>query len=313
MKVRYELPLKGTLRLTSTNPIDFENWRFEFQVDAETGFANRLIIEMLGIPRENWPTLSPAKHDPTALLPRFPFDVNPKTRRFAGIEPFVINLEGILSLHGLEAILFEEVSEKWVPESESEAVGMMSGYSLSPPQVRALAEPLDAIQLACCIVAARCPESETMALALFRAAQTHMQSRQFIYAIRCSYFCIEHLFANGKHGKRQTIEQFSKADELTSTIKALFFDGPHESFEKTKPKYKELKGAATPSDVLEFIFGLRGLVQHAGLYHTGRWHPSRQYAFQHEAICLFNVAELICDRIVTVKMNQALKTGPPHV
>ena len=139
-----------------------------------------------------------------------------------------------------------------------------------------------------------------------------MQSRQFIDAIRCSYFCIEHLFAKGKHGRRQTIEQFSKADELTSTIKALFFDGPHESFEKIRSIYKELKAAATPSDVLEFIFALRGLVQHSGRYHTGKWHPSRQYAFQHEAICLFNVVELICDQIVTGKMNQTMKAHRQH-
>ncbi len=268
---------------------------------------------MRDIPRENWPILLPAKLDPDAILPQFPFDVNPKAHRFADIEPFVINLEGILSLHGLEAIALEELSEKWVPESEPEKVGMMSGYSFSAPQVRTFAEPLDAKQLASCIVAAGCPESETVALAHFRAAQTHMQSRQFIDAIRCSYLCIEHLFANREHRRRQTIEQFSKADELTSTIKELFLDGhQHDSFEKIRPKHKELKGAVTTSDVLEFIFGLRGLVQHAGQNHTGKWHPSRQYAFQHEAVCLFNVAEQICDRIVTEKMNQTLKGKLAH-
>jgi hypothetical protein len=312
MKVRYELPLKGALCITNTSPIEFEDWRFEFQTDEQTSFANRLIIEIPDVPPENWPTLSPAKHDPDALLPRFPFDVNPKAHRFSHIEPFVINLEGILSLHGLEAIVFEEVGERWIPESESEKVSMLSGYSKSPPQVRAVSEPLNAKQLACCIVAAGCPESETVALALFRVAQTHMQSRQFIDAIRYSYLCIEHLFAKGMHKRRQTIEQFSKSEELVSTIKALFLDVPHESFQKIKPKYKELKCAKDPSDFLEFMFGLRGFVQHASRHRTGRWHPSRQYALQHEAVCLFNVAEVICDRIVTGKIHQALKVHLPR-
>jgi hypothetical protein len=52
MKVRYTIPVRGTLRLTSTDPIKYESWNFEFRVDGETGFVNALIIEVLNIPRD---------------------------------------------------------------------------------------------------------------------------------------------------------------------------------------------------------------------------------------------------------------------
>jgi hypothetical protein len=92
-------------------------------------------------------------------------------------------------------------ARKWIAESDSEKMSMMGEWSWLSPPLQTVSEPLNPQGLACCVVAAGCAESETVALALFRVAQTHMQSRQFIDVIRLSYLCLEHMFAHGKSSR----------------------------------------------------------------------------------------------------------------
>jgi hypothetical protein len=303
MKVRYSFPVTGTLRHGCAGALKLHDWSFEFHVDPLSGFVDRLTVEIGKISKDNWPTLTDAKPDPNAKIPQFPFVINPTALRFSDIEPALVNLESILSVFGLEEVGFAERNEEWIPEDDSEMVSMHKGWSFSKRRPQILSEALSTEELARCIVAAGIESSETIALALFRVAQAELQADRFLETIRYSYFCIEHLFANGKSRQRATVEELSRSEELISTIRTLFFEEVHSSFEKIRSKYRDLQNATSPDGFIKFIVRQRGLVQHAGTYRAGRlWHPSRQRAYENEAICIFNVVEAICERIVREKL-----------
>jgi hypothetical protein len=78
MKVRYTLPVRGMMRLSEDGVVEWTGMRFRFLTDADTGFVKTLELEVLDVPRDEWPTLVPAEQDPDATIKWFPFDTNPK-------------------------------------------------------------------------------------------------------------------------------------------------------------------------------------------------------------------------------------------
>jgi hypothetical protein len=71
------MPVRGSLRLATQEPVELGDFSFRFEVAADTGFARKLIMEIANVPREHWPTTTYVEPDPHATIPRWPFEVNP--------------------------------------------------------------------------------------------------------------------------------------------------------------------------------------------------------------------------------------------
>lgn len=311
MKVRYTFPVRGKLRTSGTGELRLYEWLFRFETGADREYVERLVVEIFDIPKENWPTLTAVEQDPNAATPTFPFAVNEQAHSFREIEPQVINLESYLSIFGLEEIVFTELSVEWVPEDGDETAGMQSGFSLLPGRKDDPAEPLSNQELARCIVTANSETNRTVGLAHFRVAQTNFYQGRYIETIRHAYLCLEQLFANGKHQKNAVIKEFQKSNKLTLAItKKCFNDtAPDKHFVLVCEKYEKLSEATKVEDILVFLFGLRGQLQHAKPGAHSKWHPSRQHEYEAEALFLINLAGDICFEIVVNDM-QGVTTDP---
>ena len=305
MKVRYTFPVRGRLRKSGTGEIELSEWLFRFEGDAGTEDVKRLIVEISDIPKENWPTITTVEQNPNADIPTFPFAVNENAHGFQEIEPHLVNLESYLSIFGLEEIVFSELSVKWIPGDCDEIAGLQSGYSQLPGTPDDPADPLSDEELARCIVTANSGTNKTSGLAHFRVAQNNFYQRRYIETVRHAYLCLEQLFANGKHQKNAAIKEFLKSEELTSVIKTMCFDdtAPDKHFGLLLEKHQKLSDATNVVDVLEFLFHLRGELQHAKSGTRANWHPSRQQEFKAEACFLINLAADICFQIVIGDMQ----------
>src|ERR1700720_2826627 len=113
MRVRYTLPVHGTLRKETDEPIVLNDYRFEFVTDPLLGFIKELVVEISGIPNDQWPTLTAVEQDASAPIPRFPFETNKNTLRFSQIESHLRNLENYLSVFGFGGIEFSRLKEEW--------------------------------------------------------------------------------------------------------------------------------------------------------------------------------------------------------
>lgn len=300
MRVRYSLPVRGTLRVVDGASIKFNDHTFRFETDKKSGYVVELIVELANVDKDHWPTISQVEQDSNTRIPRFPFEVNVNVLRFTTTEPYITNLEGYLSIFGLEAIGFEQLKEEWVPDSDDERTSMLSGYTVSRTRDEPIAEPLKDSDLARCIVAASKSDLETEALAFFRMGQLFFHDGLYVDSIKYLYLCIEHLFANRKTSKDKTLSEFRKHSELKSAIEALFFKAPHKPFERVRAKYQKRFYNANADDFLEFFFHLRGATQHAR--QSIKWHPSRQRDFEDEALCMMHLVEEICISIVNRKL-----------
>jgi hypothetical protein len=300
MKVRYTLPATGVLQTGSDDPITLRDWSFQFEKDVTTGFISKLVVEISKVPSENWPTQTLVRQDPTAKIPRFPFETNKNVLRFSEIEPKLRNLEGILSVFGLERFEFGHLREEWIREEGDEIVGMLSGFSVQPGKREPLSPPLSSHQLARCIVASNTPETDALFLAYFRVAQSHFLDRLYIETIKFSYLCLESLFSNGKTKNKAILDEFKKNAELSKIVSSVLFESPTGLVRQFLSKHPDV---ASTSEVLTFFVQLRGRLQHANRHPALSWHPSNQREFEYEAGVIFTIAEEICFSRVKEKMK----------
>jgi hypothetical protein len=169
MKVRFTMPVRGTLQIENTGEITSSNMVFRFSANQQTGFVDQLEVEMLDVLKENWPTLTRVEQDPNGTFPRFPFDTNPNAIQLNKFVPQIINLESLLSVFGLEEIDIALAKHEWISEPNDEETGILASMKLSKSEPEPVADPLSNETLARAIQASAGLETETAGLAHFRA------------------------------------------------------------------------------------------------------------------------------------------------
>jgi hypothetical protein len=237
------MPVRGTLRIASKEPLVLDGFTFQFETDASSGNVNKLTMEIADVPRQHWPTITHIGQDPNATIPRWPFERNKDALRFNAYEQYLINLESYPSVFGLEAIEFHRLSEEWLRDPDDEMVGMEAGFSIGEREISLVFDPLSMMTVARCIAASKTSEGDTLTMAHFRVGQMHFQNGLYVEAIRHLYFCLEHEFADGQFKRPTTIAAFSASKGLSEIANELFFANKHPQFERLRTKYESLRGA----------------------------------------------------------------------
>jgi len=314
MKVCYVFNVRGVLTVENAQPVELCDWTFHFETDDETGFVNKLVVECRNIPKEKWPTVVEIEQDPKAEKPRFPFDKNPNAFQYSDIHRKIVNLESILSVFGLTAIDFSTMQEKWIPEGDDEVASMMAGWNHKRQPIQAVTEPLSNLDLAKCIVTSNLDEKEIAALAHFRIAQEHLFNQRFLETIRHLFFVLEHEYGPNKFVKSKQLEKiFASNTDLISTIQEVLLDAEHVSFNILSGKLRQTAyDTSTAHGFLHYIVNLRGTIQHANRDKYESWHPSRDEAFEHDAISLMNVVETICSKRVNALIAKRARHDEPQ-
>lgn len=305
MKVKFTMPIRGTLQLQHAGEIVFPDMVFRFVADSATGFVDRLELEVLNVPQDKWPTLIKVEQDPKAKVPRFPFNVNPNAIQLTTYVPQIINLESILSVFGLEEIDIASTKHEWITEPSDEQVGILQGMAPGERKPEPFAEPLSDETLARAVVASNGLESETGGLAHFRAGLALFHATRYIDAVRYFYLCIEYLYAQGHHNKKQTLLALNSASQLVASIDhTLSSVTPAKAaLQRLSKKYPQLAGSVTAEVFIDWMFHLRGNIQHGNPKSPTTWHPSRQRDFEQEAVLLLNIAYDVCWEISIARLR----------
>jgi hypothetical protein len=311
MKVRFTLPVRGVLRVQAAVPISLNAWSFEFR-ENDNGFVDQICIEIDQIPEENWPTISESKIKEINGVPVFPFVRNPTAVSFQEIKDKILKLEGYLAPFGLTAIDFNLVKEEWFPGKNDKEVSLFSGFSLQKGTPEPICDPIGIEFTSKLIVASNLENNIGNAVSYFRMAQFQLMSGYYIESIRYFYFFFEFLFGNGKHKKTQVLAEFDKSQKFKDYVQRQVYKEPSNEFLRTTRKYETLAKNPGSYGFFEFLFDLRGAVQHASKNSPKRWHPSLQEEFEDEAVCLMHLAEVICFDLVvehTKEVKYAASAG----
>jgi hypothetical protein len=294
MKVRYILPARGALRISDPQPIILNDWYFYFQVDDKTDYVNKIIIEIHNVPEENWPTLYHVEQDPSADIPRFPFEVNKSVLRFNEIRDKIVNLESILSVFGLWAIDYSSMEEKWESQEGDKESSIFSGWKCERNSNSSCAAPVGNNLISRCIIAAGSSTSDFVSIAHFRLGREHFENFRYIESIRHLFFFLEYEYGEGKYSKNDLKNKFMSSSELIKVINEEFNRDSDGSAKKITEKIKQTKGTVSEEDFIDYIINLRGQIQHANVHTFKKWHPSRDEEFEYDAILLMNVVGSIC-------------------
>lgn len=285
MRVRYRLPVAGTLRLESSFPVWTQFFTYTFEVD-ENGVVTHLNASAAVPDKSMWPRITP---DPK---PGVKAHIQLTSPYFPVLKRDVQAAAGVLALFGVDEISTEDAEEFWEPDSpeEKEALALFSFKRSreSKPPTEWPRLPFD-LAARCLLIAGRAADFEA-ALNFFRKGRLDVKAEQYIDAVLDFLFMVETTYANGKFKTAQVEAEYLASTELCGLIADALGEPSlranvrghgriEESFRRT---YLD----KTPEEIIPHLVELRGELHHHTSRKSGIWHPADHIRFGADAFFL---------------------------
>jgi hypothetical protein len=285
VRVRYRLPVTGTLRLEFSFPVRTQFFTYTFEVD-ENGVVTHLNASAAVPDKSMWPRITP---DPQ---PGVKAHIQLTSPYFPVLKRDVQAASGVLALFGVDEISTEEVEESWEPDGpeEKEALSLFS-FKRSRESKPSTEWPRLSFDLAAraLLVAERAADFEA-ALNFFRKGRLDVKSEQYIDAVLDFLFMVETTYANGKFKTAQV-----EAEYLASTeLRRLIADALREPallanvrvHGRIEQSFQQIYMGKTPEEIIPYLVGLRGELHHHTSRKSGMWHPTDHIRFGADAFFL---------------------------
>ncbi len=298
MRLRFTIPVTGSLALAEDGSIDFSEMRFQFISNKESQRVDAIIFEIDSIPIERWPTLREASIKEKDGIPVFALETNPNAVNINEYKEHLIQLESILSVFGLERLDITHAKTEWLPAKDDPHLGMLSAWEMQPGERQLIADPLNNRALAAAVVASRAMHDASIALGHFRAAKLFLAERFYIDSARYSLFAIEFLYSGGHFKKKQVVDSYSASPELLQNLKDSwdYLDGSIR--QRIARRHQSDFTDPDQPNFPRFLFNLRGFLEHSSAKRSANWHPSRHDEYESEALFLFSATHGLCWDIV---------------
>jgi hypothetical protein len=209
-----------------------------------------------------------------------------------------MNLEGILSAYGFEAIDTGIRETSWIAENEDEKQLIhLTTYRVS--RRRKDGPPLPPDIMARSIMASHGAHDIEVPLAFYRKAFASYKQSRFLESCYDYFFFLECLFADSKVKKAEVQKKFRESTQLQEAIrKSIGGDFFASELAQISPsRYKELI-EKSESEISDFLVDFRGEIHHYKSRHRKKWHPSRPKEAEFEATLFRNISYNIAIKLI---------------
>ncbi len=284
--MKYKYSVDGDLRFQNDLMFEFKGRSYEFKTD-EQDFLTEIVVSVKAEADKYAPQIMPLtddvakyhihiKDEPTSVF------IKEETR----------NLEGILSLFGLDEVDLTYPEISWIPENEEEKAKIhMPKFKAGINQDKPLSELLPPDLMARAIMASYDSFDWQIPFTFYRKARVDYKNGWFLEACYDYFFLLEYLFADGKFKTNEVKKNFKAAPELQAAIKQVLNDKSITQYLQTisQKKYDEIVNGKTAEEISDFFVDLRGKIHHQSKKHKKGWHPANQQDFKFEAELFANV------------------------
>lgn len=286
MKIRYQFPVTGRVRLQFHFPVSVGPFTYEFEVDKD-GVLYRLSAVASVPDRSMWPVVQEKPAPGVAL------GINLSSPFFEVLKKDIRAVVGVLSLFGLDDIDINAVEESWEPDSpeeknELQLFGFKVEHTKTPPSTWPYS-PFDVVARA--FLSASRSEGFETALHFFRKGHIDVMENKFLDAVLDFLFMVETTYAEGKFRTSQVEAAYLSNTELQALIAKVLRDPV--LMENVRHGHGSIKAAfdrdyrtRSPAEITAHLVNLRGSLHHHTSRRHGIWHPTDHTRFGADAYFL---------------------------
>jgi hypothetical protein len=286
MIVKYKYSVDGSLRFQNDLMFEFKGRTYEFETD-EGDFLTGITVSVKADADQYAPKVTPLTND----VAKYHIHIKDEPASIF-IKEETRNLEGVLSLFGMNEIDLTYPEISWIPENAEEKAKIhMPKYKAGINQDKPLSEPFPPDLMARAIMTAYESFDWQIPFTFYRKAMVDYKNGWFLEACYDYYFLLEYLFADGKFKTNEVKKNFKAAPELQAAIKQLLHEKSTMQYLRSvsQKKYKELLENKTTEEISDFFIDLRGKIHHQSKKNKKGWHPANQQGFKFEAELFTNV------------------------
>lgn len=286
MIVKYKYFVDSDIRFQADIMFEFKGRNYEFELDNK-GFLIGILVSIKADADQYAPQIS-ILNDDNAKYHIHIKDVPGSL----SIKEEIRNLEGMLSLFGMNEINLSYPEISWIPECEDEKAKInIPKYRVDTNKEKPLSELLPSDIMARALIAAYDSFEWQIPFTFYRKAMTDYKNGWFLEACYDYYFLLEYLFADGKFKTNEVKRNFINAQDLQISIQQFLQDQDALTYIKTisQKKYNNIIKDKTSEEISGFFVKLRGEIHHQSNKNKRGWHPARQQDFKFEAELFANV------------------------
>ncbi len=285
MRVRYRLPVTGTLRLEYSFPVRTGMFTYEFEVDGH-GVVTHLNASASVTDKDHWPRVD---YTPTEAVKA---QISLGSPHFQFLRHDVRAASGVLSLFGVDEISTDNVEEFWEPENQAErdALKLFSFKRTTEPTSPETWPRVPFDLAARALLIAERSGAFDAALNFFRKGRIDIRAHQYIDAVLDFLFMLETTFANGKFKTAQVEAEYLSSDDLKQLVSQALSDRvlllnvrTHGRIEAT---FRQTYSNKSANEVISHLVQLRGELHHHTSRKSGTWHPMDHLRFGADAYFL---------------------------
>lgn len=284
MRIRFEYPVKTSLRLKELWPVTVTGVKLEWRMQDDLPVA--LIASCAMSEKDRLPTVTRIAKGPVAAN----IDVG-HIGRHDEVERIARTVQGLVSLFVTIDIDFDECKISWEPESDEEK------KQLQLKEFKVGTETLDIWAprhlsyefIARAMLSADEVADQEVTLAFLRRGSRDLHSGDCILAFYNFFFFLETQFAPGYSDPKRVTEKFLKAEPIKRAL-AQLRSGEAQA-ELRGPSAKLLK--KSDEELIKHLVKTRGELHHHAQRRPGVWHPDKPNAVVAEVEVLQAIAHTI--------------------
>lgn len=288
MKVRYRLPVTGTLRLEYSFPVEAGFFTYTFEVN-DYGVVTHLNATAKVSDAEHWPRIDYTPDQPVKA------SINLRSPYFGLLIVEVRAAAGALSIFGVEDISTASIEEFWEPETPEERSSLkLYSFNRTTEQKSPEHWPYVPFDLAArALMTAERTGQFDAALNFYRKGRIDMKSHSYIDAVLDFLFMIETTFANGKIKSAQVKEEYLSSLELRqlvdSALKEKGLVANLQGDNRIQASFNAIYLGKQYEEIVSHLVDLRGQLHHHTSRKKGVWHPMDHVRFGADAYFLQHV------------------------
>lgn len=309
MRFKYTFEVKGRIKPKQLYSFEVDDFLFDF---FSVGKFIRNIYVSFPISENELPTLEKSNQPDTN------FDLTIVSPRLKDVEEIMRQLEGILSLWGIESIDIKYPKHEWLAETEEEKQKLkVFGYSVSRGEIEDHEVPEVPFDLiASAIISSVMHKNHDVLMSFFRRGNIEVESENYIEAIYYFYFIIESFYADGKNKNYAVQQAFQESPQFIENVKSVISEKnvPPKLISEFEEHYKNKDVKV----VIKEIVMMRGFLHHFSKKRRDNWHPDKQENYQVHAYFLQklslnlmheNLANEHLTKEVYAKYNELVECG----
>lgn len=299
MIIRYKFDVKGTLAFRDGLMYEYNGRRYTFELTADN--LMQIIVSVKGNPDTDAPLVQTVQNPngtsahsihirEGALLPFIQMEVR--------------NLEGILSLYGIEEIDTHRPEIQWVPENTEEDKKIpIKNYKVKPSQQNRNNEQFPPDLMARAILASYSAHDLEVPLTFYRKATCSFKQERYLEACYDYIFFFESLYGDSKVKSADVKSAYKAARDLQDAIARVQQDSEHLNAlaRVAHPRTEKFRKKPT-NEISDFVVDFRGEIHHYKSRYQKRWHPSKPGEAEFEATLFQAIAWQIAMKLAVDEM-----------